>query len=73
MAVYRDWEQAARNSKFEKAVGEQAIELPNGEAMRVEVVKPMHRDGFLVYPKSGVVIRQATPKEVDTAKLWRPF
>lgn len=67
-----DWEAAARMSKQKKAVGETVID-DRGHLRTVEIIKPLEGDATINYSKSGVVIRKATSREIDSCKRWKPF
>lgn len=70
--MYKDWEEAARHGKWRMAVGQLVIEH-KGKPLAVEVIKPLTRDGFLVFKGTFVKIRQATTKEIDSVKRWKPW
>lgn len=66
------WEDAAKQSKWGKAIGKLYI-IHKNRLTRVEVVKPLHGDADMVYYHSGIVLRKATNKEIDKIKKWKPW
>lgn len=70
--IYRDWEAAARASKWDKAVGEIRL-VYYGRRLRFEIIKHLHRDGTINFRRSGVVHRPATNREIDGCSRWKPF
>ena len=70
--TYRDWEAAAKASRFRKAVA--TFTLVDGSKKRkVDVIKPLNGDGWLVFASTGYPIRKATTREIDAQKRWRPY
>lgn len=70
---YRDWEEAAKASPSRKAVAKIDIEKPDGSKMKAEIVKPLHGDGWIHYENSGIKIRKATAREVDSRSRWDDY
>ena len=66
------WEEAAKKSKWEKAIGKSWI-VHRNKLIKVEVIKPLHHDGYIVYYHTGIIIRKATTREVDRIKKWKPW
>jgi len=69
---YRDWEEACRQSTEDKAVGQTVIEI-RGRLIKAEIIKPRFGDGTINYYHSGLVIRKATTKEIDSVKKWKVY
>ena len=67
-----DWEEAAKKSKWSVAIGRIIIEH-KGRRLRAEVLKPLHGDGIICYYHSRVKIRDATAREIDSIKRWKPW
>ncbi len=70
--VFRDWEEAAKGSKFGKAVGSITIEHKD-KRMRADIVKPLNGDGTIYWEGVAIPIRRATSREVDSCRTWRAF
>lgn len=73
IGIYRDWEEACANSRFNRAVGKVGKIRHNGQEIDAEIVKLPGKDGYLVYAGSHLKIRQAAPAEVDRVAKWRPW
>ena len=69
---YQDWEEACRYSREEKAVGQTVIDL-RGKLIKAEIIKPRFGDGEITYYHSGLVIRKATTREIDSVKKWKVY
>lgn len=69
---YSDWEAACRANRFQKAVATTEIEH-KGKMQKVDVIKPLHGDAVICWANTGVRIRMATTKEVDSLRRWRPY
>ena len=71
--VFRDWEAAAKASPFGKAVGKDLIIEQKGSRMEAEVIKPLFGDALIVWKGTGIKIRSATTREIDSIKKWLPY
>lgn len=69
---YKSFEEAANASSSKKAIAKIEIEH-KGRRVRAELVKPLHRDGYIVYEGTGIAIRPATSSEVDSRPRWDDF
>ena len=69
---YRDWEEAAKKSKWQKAVAKIHIVHKN-RMIKAEIIKPLYKDPVVVYYHSGVIIRHATSQEMDRITRWKPW
>lgn len=67
--VFDNWEDAAKMCKYGKAVGRFRAEV-DGRIQPVDLVKPLGRDGVVCYEGTGVVIRRATTREIDSITRW---
>jgi hypothetical protein len=71
--LYDDWEDACRASPHRKAVSASGRVRYNGKYIRAEITKPLHGDGTVSFPGFGIPLRKATPAEVDSVRIWKPF
>lgn len=71
--VFRDWEEACENTRFNRAVGKLGKIRHNGQEVEVDVLKEPGKNGYVVYAGTGLVIRTATTAEVDSIVKWRPW
>ena len=69
---YPDWEEACRHSRANRAVAEITVEV-RGTLVRAEIVKPRYGDAVITYFHSGLVMRPATTREVDSIKSWKVY
>lgn len=70
--MYRDWEEAAHLSKWNKAIATLYI-VHNNTKRRVDLIKPLYGDGVICYEGTTIPIRKAATAEIDRQKNWRPF
>ena len=70
--MYRDWEEAAKLSKHRKAIATLKVVHKN-KRRRVDLIKPLHGDGEIVWEGTSIPIRKATTKEIDAQTRWRPY
>lgn len=69
----RAFEEAARASRFEKAVSAPRLIKHNGKQIRAEIVKPLQGDGYWHWEGTGIRIRQAKSSEIDHMTSWKPY
>lgn len=69
---YKNWYDACMESRYRKAVANIDIEH-KGKRVAAQVVKPLNGDGWIVYKDTGIRIRQASPKEIDSRTKWDDF
>jgi len=67
-----DFYSACDASLYNKAVSKIDIEY-KGNRIRAEIVKPRNGDGWIHFEQSGIRIRKATSKEIDSRKRWDPY
>jgi hypothetical protein len=71
---FKDWEEPARSSPFDKAVSAPFNIQYHGETMRVEIVKPLSGDAYITKAQCpGFVLsdRRPTTAEVDAVEKWQ--
>lgn len=77
--VFDSWEEAARKSKMKMAVSEPFFEpvysktRKKTEMVRVEIIKPLFGDPFVVYATTMFKVRKAAAKECDGVKKWKSY
>lgn len=69
VVFYDSWDEAARASKWDKAIGSLYIEH-NGRRFEAEIVKTRHGEAEIFYKGCNIKIRKATSREVDSARRW---
>lgn len=69
---YKDWQEAAEASPHKKAIAKITIEH-KGRSVKAEVIKPLKGDAMINFEGSGIAIRQATSREVDTRPRWDDY
>lgn len=69
----RAFEEAARSSRFEKAVSPPVVIEHKGKKVRAELIKGLRGDGYWHWEGSGIRIRKATSQEIDRVSRWKPY
>lgn len=72
---FRDWEEPARLSPYDKAVSMPFKIEYHGEIMSVEIIKPLSGDAWLVKAGTGFELsdRRPTTAEIDAVKHWHRY
>ncbi|MHC1600405.1 MAG: hypothetical protein ACXQS5_06275 [Candidatus Methanospirareceae archaeon] len=74
MSKWDHWEEAALESKGYRAIASFGyIKTSSGKLVRTEIIKTKGKNGYIVYSKTMRYIRDATTREVDTTKGWKPW
>lgn len=72
MKTYETWEEAAEKSAFGRAITSLVVTI-NNRPVKAELIKSKNKNGIIVYRHSAVQIREATTREVDSARSWKPL
>jgi hypothetical protein len=73
MTKFKDFEPACEESVFDKAVSNSFPVPLNGKTVSVEIIKPLHGDGYIQYKGTGIRIRKATAREIDGVTYWKRY
>jgi hypothetical protein len=77
MRTYRDWEEAAKNSRKKWALGPPVMRnITTGQRCPVQIIKPLTEDAFFTYagcPGLKVEGMKPAAREIDSVTAWRPF
>ena len=77
--MYKNWEEAANKSRMRMAVSEAFWEPVYSKArkkvemVKVEIIKPMFGDPYVVYAGTSFKIRNASAKECDGKLKWKSY
>lgn len=78
---FDDWQEPAEQSHQRKAVSEPFEEVAYSKELRkpvirrLEIVKPLHGDPYLIYAKTGIKYaeRKCTMKDMNKVKRWKKY
>jgi hypothetical protein len=73
MVKFNNFEDACGESPFDKSVSNSFPCEVDGKLKTVEIIKPRHGDGHLVYKGTGVRIRKATSREIEGVMYWKRY
>jgi hypothetical protein len=71
--VYEHWEEAAQNSKYQKAVGRTEFLDRNGKLVPAEIIIGKGMEPAVFYKGSGLIIDRVSARQVDRIRAWRPY
>jgi len=78
--TYPDWQEPATKSKQKRAVSASfdmvlySKTRRKAEVRRVEIVKPLHGDPYLIYAGSGIKVEEKVyARDVDKVKIWKAY